>query len=82
MVRYIAFLRAINVGSKKLTGWKSYFHLSRRRKNGWFGFPNNFVEKQLGVIATTRNWTIVGKILDFAEQGLRRPGRIANSRKP
>ena len=42
------------------------FILSRRKKNGWFGFPNNFVEQKLGVLATTRNWSTVRKIVDFA----------------
>ena len=38
----------------------------RRKKNGWFGFPNNFVEKQFGVAATTRQWRTVEKIVAFA----------------
>ena len=42
------------------------FILCRRKKTGWFGFPNNFIEKQLGVSATTRNWTTVNKILTAA----------------
>jgi len=42
------------------------FILARRKNNGWFGFPNNFIEKQLGVPATTRNWTTVNKIVAFA----------------
>jgi uncharacterized protein (DUF1697 family) len=36
--------------------------LARRKKTGWFGFPNNFIEKQLGVSATTRNWSTVVKL--------------------
>ena len=39
------------------------FVVSRRRKNGFYGFPNNFIEKQLGVQATTRNWSTVLKIV-------------------
>jgi uncharacterized protein (DUF1697 family) len=36
--------------------------LARRKKTGWFGFPNNFIEKQLGVPATTRNWSTAVKL--------------------
>ncbi len=42
------------------------FVVCRRKKNGWFGFPNNFVEKQFGVPATTRQWSTVQKIAAFA----------------
>jgi uncharacterized protein (DUF1697 family) len=42
------------------------FIVSRRKKNGWFGFPNLFVEKQFGVSATTRNWSVVKKLAEFA----------------
>lgn len=41
---------------------RAVFIIARRRKNGWFGFPNNFIEKELGVSATTRNWTTVNKL--------------------
>ena len=40
--------------------------VSRRKKTGWFGFPNNFVEKQLSVTGTTRQWSSVKKLLEFA----------------
>lgn len=33
--------------------------------NGRFGFPNNFVENEFGVPATTRNWTTVCKLVEF-----------------
>ena len=42
------------------------FVICRRKKSGWFGFPNNFVEKQFGVAATTRQWKTVQKIIAFA----------------
>jgi len=42
--------------------------VSRRKKTGWFGFPNNFVEKQLSVTGTTRQWSSVKKLLEFAEK--------------
>jgi uncharacterized protein (DUF1697 family) len=38
------------------------FIVSGRKKNGLYGFPNLFVEKQLDVIATCRNWKTVVKI--------------------
>ena len=43
------------------------FIVARRKQNGWFGFPNAFVEKELGVVGTTRNWNTVNKIVHFAE---------------
>jgi len=45
------------------------FMVSRQKKNGFYGFPNNFIEKELGVSSTSRNWTTVTKILDFANTG-------------
>ena len=39
------------------------FVVSRRRKNGFYGFPNNFVEKALGLMATTRNWSTIRRIV-------------------
>jgi uncharacterized protein (DUF1697 family) len=45
---------------------RDLFVVSRRRNNGLFGFPNAFVEKTLGVSATTRNWTTVTKIAALA----------------
>ncbi len=44
---------------------RAAFVLSRRKKNGRSGFPNAFVEKELGVAGTTRKWTTVRKIVDF-----------------
>jgi uncharacterized protein (DUF1697 family) len=44
------------------------FVVSRRKPNGFFGFPNNFVEKELGVSATSRNWSTVTKIVEFAKK--------------
>jgi len=45
---------------------RAAFVVARRKKTGWFGFPNNFVEKQLGVTATTRQWSTVKKLIEFA----------------
>jgi uncharacterized protein (DUF1697 family) len=44
------------------------FIVTRRKKNGMFGYPNKFVEKELGVLGTTRNWNTVNKILKAAER--------------
>ena len=46
---------------------RAAFVVARRKRTGWFGFPNNFVEKQLGVTATTRQWSTVKKLIDFAD---------------
>jgi uncharacterized protein (DUF1697 family) len=43
------------------------FVVSRRKKNGFFGIPNTFVEKELGVCATCRNWSTVTRIVPFAQ---------------
>ena len=42
------------------------FIVCHRKKNGMFSFPNNFLEKQFGVGATTRNVTTVGKVFALA----------------
>lgn len=47
---------------------RAAFVVARRKKTGWFGFPNNFVEKQLGVTATTRQWSTLKKLVVFAEK--------------
>jgi uncharacterized protein (DUF1697 family) len=41
---------------------REVFLVSRLKPNGFFGFPNNFIEEALGVPATTRNWSTVMKI--------------------
>jgi uncharacterized protein (DUF1697 family) len=56
------------VGMKNL----DVFVVSRRKKNGFHGFPNGFIEKQLGVPATTRNWSTVLKIVELVRP---EPGR-------
>ena len=38
------------------------FIVSRRKKNGFYGFPNSFIEEELGVAATSRNWTTVSRL--------------------
>jgi uncharacterized protein (DUF1697 family) len=53
------------VGMKPL----EVFVVSRRKKNGFYGFPNNFIEKELGVSATSRNWSTVTKIVRLVDAG-------------
>lgn len=47
---------------------RAAFIVGRRKRTGWFGFPNNFIEKEFGVAATTRNWTSLKKLVAFASQ--------------
>ena len=47
---------------------RAAFIVCYRKKNGLFGYPNKFVEKELGVLGTTRNWNTVNKILKAAEK--------------
>lgn len=39
------------------------FVISRELQNGRYGFPNNFVEKELGVNSTARNWNTIQKMV-------------------
>jgi uncharacterized protein (DUF1697 family) len=41
------------------------FIVSRCKENGFFGFPNNFVENEFGVPATSRNWSTITRIVQF-----------------
>jgi uncharacterized protein (DUF1697 family) len=43
------------------------FCVARRKKNGWFGFPNGVVEKTFKVVATTRQWSTVQNVIKAAE---------------
>jgi uncharacterized protein (DUF1697 family) len=56
---------------------RAAFILCRRKKNGSFSFPNNLFEKEFGVVATTRQWNTIVRIVDFAEREARPgvPGR-------
>ena len=42
------------------------FCVARRKKNGWFGFPNGVVEKACKVVATTRQWSTVQNVVKAA----------------
>jgi uncharacterized protein (DUF1697 family) len=47
-------------------GKRDVFLVSRRVK-GRFGFPNELIERALGVAATTRNWSTVAKMVALAQ---------------
>ncbi len=59
----------------ELTGvrGREMFLVSRRKPSGMYGFPNACVES-FGVTATTRNWSTVTKIAEFARRD--RGGRL------
>jgi uncharacterized protein (DUF1697 family) len=42
--------------------------VSRRKPNGFYGFPNALIEKTYGVSGTSRNWNTVTKILARARE--------------
>ena len=42
---------------------RNAYVVSRRKPNGFYGFPNNFVEEALVVTATTRNWSTIKRVL-------------------
>ncbi len=42
---------------------KQEVYILSREVNGRFGFPNNYIEKELNLLATTRNWTTIFKIV-------------------
>src|SRR4051812_6183659 len=41
---------------------RAAFIVARRKPTGWFGYPNNWIEKEFGVTGTTRSWTSLQKI--------------------
>jgi len=47
---------------------RAVFTIARRKKTGWFGFPNNFIEKEFDVAATTRQWRTLTKVVAAAER--------------
>ncbi len=42
---------------------KELFVVSREIKNGRYGFPNIFIEKELAKYSTTRNWNTICKMM-------------------
>jgi len=43
--------------------------VSRRKPNGWYGFPVDFVERAVGVSGTARNWSTVTKLGEILRRG-------------
>ena len=52
---------ASGLESIRIVGSEAYV-VCRRKKDGMFGYPNNYIEDKIGVAATTRTWTTVEKI--------------------
>jgi uncharacterized protein (DUF1697 family) len=44
---------------------KKEAYLISKAINGRYGFPNNFIEKELNVISTARNWTTINKMVNI-----------------
>jgi uncharacterized protein (DUF1697 family) len=49
-----------------LRGREAYV-VSRRKPNGFYGFPNQFIERTLGVAGTSRNWSTVTRAAALLE---------------
>jgi len=43
------------------------FVVSYRKRTGWYGFPNEWVERALGVVSTARTWNTVAKLAALTE---------------
>ena len=43
--------------------------VSRRKPNGWYGFPTTWIEKELGIVTTARSWSTVKKIVELGAMG-------------
>jgi len=63
---------------------QTVFSFSRRKANGWFGFPNQFIEKEFAALGTTRKWNTVVKIVDLAlaSEANSRANRSSKKAKP
>ena len=46
---------------------RAAFIVARRKPTGWFGYPNNWIEREFGVTGTTRGWSSLQKIAVAAE---------------
>jgi uncharacterized protein (DUF1697 family) len=44
--------------------------VSRRKPNGFYGFPGEWPQKEMGVAATARNWSTVRRIVDHGSKAL------------
>jgi len=47
---------------------RDVFVVSRPNDKGFYGFPNNFIEKGFRTTATSRNWNTITKIVKFAQE--------------
>jgi uncharacterized protein (DUF1697 family) len=65
---------------------REVFVVSRRKNDGFYGFPNGFVETQFGVPATTRNWTTVCRIVELLKNAPTKkrggPAKAAGAARP
>jgi uncharacterized protein (DUF1697 family) len=43
--------------------------VSHRKPNGMYGFPNNWIEKELGITSTARNWSTVRRLVEIGAKG-------------
>ncbi len=41
--------------------------VSRRKPNGWYGFPTLWIEQELDILSTARTWGTVSKIVALAK---------------
>lgn len=48
-------------------GEREAYLVSGRKPNGFYGFPNELVERELGVEATSRNWNTLQRIAERLE---------------
>ncbi len=55
--------------------------VSHRKPNGMYGFPNNWIEKELGVTSTARNWSTVTKIVERLDRVETKPRRRGDAER-
>lgn len=65
-----------------LTGCEAFVVSRRIKGKAIYGFPNYFVEKALGVAATTRNWSTVVRIADLLSEPGTAEARTGKGRRP
>jgi len=67
MGRYVALLRGINVGGHRKLAMKRAVALFvyYARGAGKTKLTNDYLEKQLGVVSTMRNWRTVGRLMSM-----------------
>lgn len=60
---------------------REVFVVSRPKPNGFYGFPNNFIEKELGTSATSRNWSTVKKFVELVRKNRRNQNSPPDQRR-